>query len=67
MTLIEAKRKIARIAMSDLLGCSEAPEGMPDNYPFNALKWLDVYPQEWHDELHDTIVYVYHHEKLPSE
>lgn len=66
MTLQEAKEKVARVAMGDLLGASEPPPGRADNYPFNACTWRDSFPVEWRPVLEQVIRYVYHNEKLPS-
>ena len=65
MALPEAKDKVARVAMGDLLGWSAPPEGVSDNYPFNACAWRDWYAPEWHDELEEIIRFVYHNERLP--
>lgn len=65
MALAEAKVMVAHVAMADLLGYSTAPEGVADNYPFNACAWRDWFPSEWYDELEDVIVFVYHNERLP--
>ncbi len=61
-----AKRKIARIAMADLGGASVPPEGVADNYPFNACTWRDSFPTEWYDELEAVICFVYSNERLPE-
>ena len=67
MTLTEAKEKVARVALADLLGASSPPEGVTDNYPFNACAWRDSYPVDWRDELEQVIRYVYHEERLPFD
>lgn len=65
MEIREAKLKVASVAMGDLYGGSEPPEGREDNYPFNACAWRDSYPEEWRDELEKVIRYVYRNEKIP--
>jgi hypothetical protein len=65
MTLEDAKVKVGKVAMGDLFGASEAPEGVADNYPFNACTWRDSFPLEWQDELEQVIRFVYHNERLP--
>lgn len=62
---LEAMQKIARVAMADLLGASEPPEGVEDKYPFNACAWRDSLPPEWRDEAEAVIRYVYHEEEIP--
>ena len=62
----EAQRKIARVAMGDLIGTSEPPEGMPDQYPFNAPAWLPTFPAEWRDSLRAIIGDVYENEAIPD-
>ena len=66
MTKNEALLKVARVAMADLIGCSEPPEGMPDHYPFNACAWRDALPLEWREEAEAVIGYVYCNEHVPS-
>ena len=66
-TLHEAKRKVARVAMADLIGTSEPPDGYQDEYPFNALAHLKVFPEKWRQPLHDVIRFVYRYEKIPPE
>ncbi|KKM23932.1 hypothetical protein LCGC14_1610260 [marine sediment metagenome] len=34
-----AIRHVAQVAMADLIGTSEPPEGTDDQYPFNAVAW----------------------------
>lgn len=63
----EARLKVAQAAMGDLLGCSEAPEGKVDNYPFNACAWRDSFLAEYREELEEIIRFVYHNETLPPE
>ncbi len=65
MALQDARDMVARVAMGDLLGMSEPPEGVQDNYPFNACAWRDWFAPEWRDELEDVIAFVYHNERLP--
>ncbi len=62
-----AIRKVAQVAMADLIGCSEPPDGTPDNYPFNAVAWRKNLPLEWQDEAEAALAYVYHHDCLPNE
>ncbi len=66
MAIHEAKQKVAQIAMGDLLGMSEPPEGVPDNYPFNACAWRDWFPARWYDELENVIRFVYRNERIPD-
>ena len=66
ITIQEAKRTAASIAVGDLLGYSEPPEGVEDNYPFNAVAYRKTLPKEWQAEVEDVIVYVYHHEQWPE-
>ena len=61
----EAVRHVAQVAMADLLGCSAPPEGIEDNYPFNAVAWRKSLPQEWQAEAEEALRYVYHNEKMP--
>jgi len=61
----KAMLQVAQVAMADLLGASEPPEGEPDRYPFNACAWVKKLPQEWQADGERIITYVYHHEKLP--
>ena len=53
-----AMEKVAKAAMGDLIGCSEPPEGVADNYPFNAPKWAESLPEEWRKDAHDIVAYV---------
>ena len=66
MTKQEALKKVACVAMADLFGCSEPPNGTPDSYPFNACRWRDTFPADWQHELEAVIRYVYHHEDIPE-
>lgn len=66
MTYQEAMRKVARVAMADLLGYSEPPEGVRDEYPFNAVAWRKSLPVEWQRDAEAVLVYVYHHEEEPD-
>jgi len=49
MALQEAVKMCAHVAMGDLIGLSHAPEGVEDNYPFNACAWRDWYVTEMPD------------------
>lgn len=62
----EAIRKVAQVAMGDLLGASEPPEGIADNYPFNACAWRDSLPEERQADAEQAIRYVYQNEQLPN-
>lgn len=62
-----ALRKVARVAMGDLIGVSEAPEGIADNYPFNAPKYADQLPEPLRSEAHRIITYVYRQERMPTD
>lgn len=62
----KAMEKIGQVAMGDLIGCSEAPGGVPDNYPFNAIKWVEALPEEWRRDGERVMVHVYHHEEIPQ-
>ncbi|MFW6125519.1 MAG: hypothetical protein ACOC58_00275 [Chloroflexota bacterium] len=62
----EAMKKVAQVAMADLLGGSEPPPGMADNYPFNALAWKKTLPKEWQDDAERVITHVYHTETMPE-
>ena len=62
----EAIRKVAQVAMADLIGCSEPPEGVDDNYPFNAVAWRKSLPEEWQAEAEQALIYVYHYERMHS-
>lgn len=66
MTKDEAIRKVAKVALADLMGCSEPPDGTPDNYPFNAVAWRKSLPIAWQREAEEALVYVYHNDKLPA-
>jgi hypothetical protein len=61
-----AMYKIAHVAMGDLLGASEPPEGVEDKYPFNAPAWRDSLPKDWREDAEKIICYVYHNEKMPN-
>lgn len=65
-TLEEAQRRAANIAMGDLLGCSEPPEGVSDQYPFNAVAFMKTLPQDWQVPVDRVIAYVYHNEDRPD-
>ena len=65
-----ARQKVARVAMADLLGASTPPDGMTDNYPFNACAWRDYFTrvhEEWYDSLDRIIDFVYHNERIPDD
>lgn len=62
----EAMEKVAQVSMADLIGYSEPPEGMQDQYPFNALAWVKALRAEWQPDAHRIVVYVYHEEKMPA-
>ena len=62
----EAMLKVAKVAMADLIGCSEPPDGEPDRYPFNACAWADKLPKEWRADGERVITHVYHHEEIPA-
>ena len=62
----KAMEKVARVALADLLGCSEPPDGVDDNYPFNAVAWVKSLPDEWQKSGHQIVIYVYHNEKMPA-
>jgi len=65
----EVKDMVGRVAMGDLVGASEPPEGVPDRYPFNACAWRDWFCEEhseWYDELDNVIAFVYHNERMPD-
>lgn len=61
----EAMLKVAKVAMADLIGCSEPPDGEPDRYPFNACAWVKKLRQEWQADAERIITYVYHYEAIP--
>lgn len=63
---LAAARKVARVAMGDLLGASEPPTGVADAYPFNAPAWRDTYPSHWRPMLERVIQYVYSEESIPQ-
>ena len=46
MTYEEAMNKVAHVAFADLIGASEPPDGVADNYPFNAVAWVRSLPAE---------------------
>ena len=60
-----ARRRAGQIAMADLLGYSVPPEGVADNYPFNAVAFMRTLPEAWQDEVHEVIVFTYHNERTP--
>ena len=62
----EAMKKVAQVAMGDLMGCSEPPPGVADHYPFNALAWKKTLPIEWQADAERVIVHVYHTETMPE-
>ena len=62
----EAMKRVAQVAMGDLIGYSEPPPGVPDNYPFNALAWKSTLPVEWRADAERVIVHVYHTETMPE-
>lgn len=62
----KAMRKIAQVAMADLIGCSEPPEGKEDHYPFNAVAWRKTLPREWQADAERILVHVYHTETMPG-
>lgn len=62
----KAMQKVAQVAMGDLIGCSEPPEGVEDHYPFNAVAWRKSLPKEWQKDAERILVYVYHNEKMPE-
>lgn len=62
----EAMLKVAKVAMADLIGCSEPPDGEPDRYPFNARACVDKLPEKWRADAERVITYVYHHEEMPA-
>jgi len=62
----EAMLKVAKVAMADLIGCSEPPPGEADRYPFNACAWRDSLREEWRADAERVIVHVYHHEEIPA-
>ncbi len=66
-TLQEARKVIGAVAMGDLLGASEPPPGVPDNYPFNACKWRDAYPVTYKAALEEVLAFVYHNDDLPPD
>lgn len=66
MTKQEALKHIAGVAMCDLLGCSEPPEGKHDQYPFNAVAHREVLPKEWQAEAEEVLAFVYHNERWPE-
>ena len=61
-----AIRHVAQVAMADLIGTSEPPEGTDDQYPFNAVAWRKSLPEEWQDEAEEALAYVYHNERMPE-
>jgi len=61
----QAIRYVAQVAMADLLGMSEPPDGIVDQYPFNAVAWRKSLPEEWQDESEEALAYVYHNEEMP--
>ena len=62
----KAMLKVAKVAIADLLGYSEPPEGQQDNYPFNAIAWKNSLPVEWQKDADRVIAHVYHHETIPE-
>ena len=66
MEKLEALKKVARVAMADLMGYSEPPDGVEDNYPFNAVAWRKSLPLAWQREAEAVLVYVYHNEEIPE-
>ncbi len=62
----QAIRHVARVAMADLIGMSSPPDGVTDNYPFNAIAWKNSLPAEWQDEAEEALAYVYHNERMPE-
>ena len=62
----QAIRHVAQVAMADLIGTSEPPESVHDQYPFNAVAWRKSLPEDWQDEAEEALTYVYHNEKMPS-
>ena len=66
MDKTQAMLKVAHVAMADLMGCSEPPDGVPDNYPFNAVAWRKSLPTEWQRDAETVLVYVYHNEQMPD-
>ena len=67
LTFQQAKVIACRKAMADLYGCSEPPEGIADNYPFNAVAFLKTLPEVWRADINEAIAYVYHHEHYPPD
>ena len=61
----EAMKKVAQVAMADLLDSSEPPPGVADHYPFNALAWKKTLPDEWQADAERVIVHVYRTETMP--
>ena len=66
MTFEEARAKAIRLAWGDLLGYSEPPEGVADQYPFNAIAFVRTLPTEWQDDVEDAVMFVYHNERSPK-
>ncbi|KKN17574.1 hypothetical protein LCGC14_0964400 [marine sediment metagenome] len=62
----QAIRHVAQVAMGDLLGMSEPPDGVADQYPFNAVAWRKSLPEEWQREAEEALVFVYHNERMPE-
>ncbi len=63
---VQAIRHVAQVAMGDLLGMSEPPDGVDDQYPFNAVAWRKSLPAEWQDEAEEALAFVYHNERMPE-
>lgn len=66
MNRSEAIHKVAQVAMADLIGCSQPPDGVADQYPFNAVAWRKSLPSEWQEDAEAALCYVYHNERMPA-
>lgn len=66
MSKEQAIRHVAQVAMADLIGTSEPPDGADDQYPFNAVAWRKSLPADWQDEAEEALVFVYHNERMPE-
>ena len=52
--------------MANLLRTSQPPEGVADNYPFNAAAWVRVLFVEWEADGPRSVEYIYHQERMPD-
>lgn len=62
----KAMKKLADVAMGDLIGSSEPPPGSAESYPFNAVRWVDTLPAEWQAHGHWVVGQVYLTDRRPD-